>query len=444
MADKYRLLLKNARQVVQVVDNGQKVVKGDSMRRLAVLQGNDVTFSIVVNQFGRIAAIDESSVIAENFELSQFEEVIDATGCCVLPGLIDSHTHPVWAGDRVHEFAMKLAGATYLEIHEKGGGIHFTVEHTRKASEEFLLECLVERLDAMLAAGTTLVEAKSGYGLDLQTELKMLHTIEKARLRTPMEIASTYCGAHAVPKYENPRGWCMCRNVCLQRISCVLVQLELTQDDEETSMMDSVQCSAVSSQGKEHSRGHRGHRDEAATGDKATVSLCYLQMGASLGAEAMSHLERVSEAGIEAMAKAGSVAVILPTTAFLLRLEPPPVRRLIEAGVAVCLGSDFNPNAYCLAMPMVMYLACVVCGMSLEESLVAATINGAASLGRSSTHGSLELGKCADMLVVEAPSWEHLVYRFGCHDSLIKWVVKAGKVVHQRPIPVGYQTAFRW
>ncbi|KAL1429978.1 hypothetical protein MTO96_015471 [Rhipicephalus appendiculatus] len=140
----------------------------------------------------------------------------------------------------------------------------------------------------------------------------------------------------------------------------------------------------------------------------------------------MSHLECVSDAGIEAMAKAGSVAVVLPTTAFLLRLEPPPVRRLIEAG------------------PMVMYLACVVCGMSLEESLVAATINGAASLGRSSTHGSLEVGKCADMLVVEAPSWEHLVYRFGCHHSLIKWVVKAGKVVHQRAVPADHQSAFRW
>ncbi|KAL3201592.1 hypothetical protein MRX96_012619 [Rhipicephalus microplus] len=177
MADKYRLLLKNARQVVQVVDNGQKIVKGDAMRRLAVLQEDDVTFSVVVNQFGRIVAIDESSVIAENYELSQFEEVIDATGCCVLPGLVDSHTHPVWAGDRVHEFAMKLAGATYLEIHEKGGGIHFTVEHTRNASEERLLESL--------------------------TELKMLHTIEKARLKTPIEISSTFCGAHAVPKGKN-------------------------------------------------------------------------------------------------------------------------------------------------------------------------------------------------------------------------------------------------
>ncbi|KAK8788891.1 hypothetical protein V5799_021335 [Amblyomma americanum] len=158
-------------------------------------------------------------------------------------------------------------------------------------------------------------------------------------------------------------------------------------------------------------------------------------MGASLGAEAMSHLERVSEAGIAAMAKAGSVAVVLPTTAFQLRLEPPPVRRLIEAGVPVALGSDFNPNAYCLAMPMVMYLACVLCGMSLEESLVAATINGAATLGRASTHGSLESGKYADLLVLEAPSWEHLVYRFGCHDKLVKWVIKAGKVAYQRDPP---------
>ncbi|KAH7966251.1 hypothetical protein HPB49_014801 [Dermacentor silvarum] len=442
MADKYRLLLKNARQVVQVVDNGQKIVKGDSMRRLAVLQGNDVTFSIVVNQFGRIAAIDESSVIAENYEQSQFEEVIDATGCCVLPGLVDSHTHPVWAGDRVHEFAMKLAGATYLEIHEKGGGIHFTVEHTRKASEEYLLEGLVERLDAMLRTGTTLVEAKSGYGLDLQTELKMLHTIEKARLRTPIEISSTYCGAHAVPKgksAEEATEDIVTRQ--LPEIKRRILEGTLTVENIdvfcEKGVFDVDSSRKILQAGREAGLRLNFHAEELNW-------IGGVEMGASLGAEAMSHLECVSKAGIDAMAKAGSVAVVLPTTAFLLRLEPPPVRRLIEAGVAVSLGSDFNPNAYCLAMPMVMYLACVVCKMSLEESLVAATINGAASLGRSSTHGSLELGKCADMLVVEAPSWEHLVYRFGCHDRLVKWVIKAGKVVHERARPVDYQSAFRW
>ncbi|EEC16767.1 imidazolonepropionase, putative, partial [Ixodes scapularis] len=156
------------------------------------------------------------------------------------------------------------------------------------------------------------------------------------------------------------------------------------------------------------------------------------QMGASLKAEAISHLERVSPEGVRAMAEAGTTAVILPTTAFLLRLESPPVRDLIQAGVAVALGSDFNPNAYCTSMPMVMYLACIICHMSLEEALAASTINGAAALGRSRTHGSIEVGKMADLVVVEAPSWEHLIYQFGCHDRTIKCVIKAGNVVHTR------------
>ncbi|XP_077554952.1 putative imidazolonepropionase [Haemaphysalis longicornis] len=431
MADKYRLLVKNARQVVQVVDSGQQCLKGNDMKKLAILQGNDaVTFSIVVNQFGIISAIDKASVISRNFDEKQFEKIVDATGCCVIPGLVDTHTHPVWAGDRVHEFAMKLAGASYLEIHAKGGGIHFTVEHTRAASEDQLVGSLVERLDGMLRSGTTLVEAKSGYGLELDAELKLLSAIEKARLRTPIEISSTYCGAHAVPKGKSVAE--ATEDIVTRQLPEIERRMrEGTLNVEnvdvfcEEGVFDVDSSRRILQAGRQAGLRINFHGEELAYIGGA-------EMGASLGAEAISHLERVSEAGIAAMAEAGTTAVVLPTTAFLLRLEPPPVRRLIEAGVPVSLGSDFNPNAYCFAMPVVMHLACVLCHMSLEEALVAATINGAAVLGRASSHGSLERGKQADMVVLEAPSWEHLVYRLGCHDRLVKYVVKAGRVAHHR------------
>ncbi|KAG0426861.1 hypothetical protein HPB47_026043 [Ixodes persulcatus] len=416
MAAKYRLLLKNARQVVQVVNNGENCLKGDSMKTLAILEGTDSHgFSLVVDQFGMIAAIDKSGTIEENFSGCQFENVVDATGCCVIPGLVDSHTHPVWAGDRVHEFAMKLAGASYLEIHAQGGGIHFTVDHTKDASAESLLDSLVDRLGCMLRSGTTLVEAKSGYGLDLESEVKLLRVIDEARARTPIDISSTYCGGHAVPRYRRFKRRMLEGTLNVDNIDVFC----------EEGVFDVDSTRSILQAGRSLGLRINFHSDELSC-------IGGTEMGASLKAEAISHLECVSPEGVRAMAEAGTTAVILPTTAFLLRLESPPVRDLIQAGVAVALGSDFNPNAYCTSMPMVMYLACIICHMSLEEALAASTINGAAALGRSRTHGSIEVGKMADLVVVEAPSWEHLIYQFGCHDRTIKCVIKAGNVVHTR------------
>ncbi|KAL4604783.1 putative imidazolonepropionase [Arapaima gigas] len=196
MAETFRLFVKNAQQLVAVCSGGERFLAGDRMQRLAVIDNG----AVVVGRDGLVRAVGSTDVLEKQFRQASFDKVIDASGMVVVPGLIDSHTHPVWAGDRVHEFAMKLAGATYMEVHQAGGGIHFTVEHTRRATPEQLFSSLTERLTRMLRAGTTLVECKSGYGLDLDTELKMLTVVEKARTALPMGISSTYCGAHAVPK----------------------------------------------------------------------------------------------------------------------------------------------------------------------------------------------------------------------------------------------------
>lgn len=190
------LRIRNARQVVRVCRAGEPFKVGKDMDNVELLEDA----SIVVGLSGNIEAVGPTLEIENMYKDTHFETDLDATGRAVLPGFIDAHTHPVWAGDRVHEFAMKLAGATYMDIHKMGGGIGFTVEHTRRASPEELKNLLLGRLDRMLRFGTTTVEAKSGYGLDVENEMKMLQVLHEANKEHPIEIISTFLGAHSIPK----------------------------------------------------------------------------------------------------------------------------------------------------------------------------------------------------------------------------------------------------
>ncbi|KAI8511180.1 putative imidazolonepropionase [Branchiostoma belcheri] len=402
-----KLLVRGARQAVLVCRAGERALRGEEMKTLASLEQD--------GDNGKYGS-------------TKFDRVIDAAGMSILPGLIDGHTHPVWAGDRVHEFAMKLAGATYMEVHKAGGGINFTVEHTRRASEDELYTLFRDRLLRMVRAGTTLVECKSGYGLEVETEMKMLRVIQRAKRELPIEISSTFCGAHSVP-----RGSTMEQatddviNVQLPRLRELMKSGDLEVDNIdvfcEKGVFDVDSTRRILQAGVEAGLAINFHGDELHPMNSA-------ELGAELKARAISHLEEISDAGIKAMADSGSVAVILPTTAYILRLTPPPARKMIDSGVVVALGSDFNPNAFCLSMPMTMHLACVNFRMSMNESLAAATINAAASLGRAETHGSLEVGKFGDLVIINAPRWEHLIYQLAGHDHLIKYVVKKGEVIH--------------
>ncbi|CAG0888330.1 unnamed protein product [Cyprideis torosa] len=431
MSSRRRLLIKSLAQVVQVVNQGQRTLTGKATKNIAI-QDQDGPFSIVVDSEGRIEAIGTDRDVLPRYEERNFDLVINGEGKSVVPGLIDAHTHPVWAGDRVHEFAMKLAGASYLEVHAAGGGIFFTVEKTRSATEEELLESLKRRLLMMLERGTTYVECKSGYGLDTGTELKMLRVITKAKEQMEIGISSTFCGAHAVPRNSTSEE--ATEEILSQQLPAVLrakEQGDVVVDNIdvfcEKGVYDSDQSRRILVAGKQKGLQINFHGDELNYTASAEVI-----MGASIGATAISHLEHISDEGIEAMRQAGTVAVLLPTTAYILRLQPPPAARLVERGVAVALGSDFNPNAFCLSMAMVMHLGCVLLKLSMPEALAAATINSAASLGIAETHGSLEVGKMADLLLLNSPRWEHLIYQFGCERDIIEAVVKAGKVVVSR------------
>lgn len=425
-----KLLVHSAKQIVQVCADGRRVKNGHEMNNVDILQEEGVGYSILVDRNGVITDIGTDKEVANRNPNINAETVIDARGCSIIPGLVDAHTHPVWAGDRVHEFAMKLAGATYMEVHKAGGGIHYTVEHTRKASEEELYASFKNRLETIRSAGTTLVECKSGYGLDVDTEVKMLRVIERAKRDMAIGISSTYCGAHAVPK--NTTAEDATRDVLekqIPEIQRLMLDDSLHVDNIdvfcERGVFDIAQTRSILEKGKELGLTINFHGDELHPTGSA-------EMGAEIGARAISHLEEISEDGISAMAAAGSVGVVLPTTAYILRLKPPPVRQMIEKGMAVALGSDFNPNAYCLTMPLVMHLACVILRMSMPETLNAATINAAHALNLSDKHGSIEVGKYGNFVVLDTNRWENLIYKFGCYTDIVKNVIFQGEVVHSK------------
>eukprot|EP00028_Trichosphaerium_sp_Am-I-7-wt_P010556 CAMPEP_0168525092 /NCGR_PEP_ID=MMETSP0405-20121227/11089_1 /TAXON_ID=498012 /ORGANISM="Trichosphaerium sp, Strain Am-I-7 wt" /LENGTH=401 /DNA_ID=CAMNT_0008547523 /DNA_START=154 /DNA_END=1356 /DNA_ORIENTATION=- len=394
----------NIGQLVTVSARGKPFKSGKEQDEIDVIENA----SIIVGKDGII--IDVGVDFGDKYKDTVFATDIDLQGKCVIPGMVDAHTHSVFSGDRVHEFAMKLRGATYMDIHKQGGGIGFTVKHTRQSSEEELKKLLLERIDRMVKAGTTLLEIKSGYGLETETEMKMLKVIEQARSDCKIDLVSTYL-AHSLPKGMNSAT--ATKRVLEDEIPTLQalikngeLKTEIVDVFCEQGVFETADSKAILKAGMDIGLHANFHGDEINNTKSA-------EMAGEIGALAVSHLEEVSPEGIEALAKRPTIALVLPTTAYILKLKPPPARALITRGVPVAIASDYNPNAHCFSMPLVMNLACVLCGLTMNESLVAATLNAAASLGKSDMYGSLEVGKYCDFLVIDAPKWEHIIYQLG-------------------------------
>jgi imidazolonepropionase len=422
---RFLVRIRNAAQVVRVGTGGLPFKTRAQMNEVEVIHNA----GLIINHEGFIEVVDTEERIGQDpkYATASFDLDFDASGKVILPGLVDGHTHPVWQGDRVHEFAMKLAGATYMDIHKAGGGIGFTVAHTREASENVLVDSCLARLDRMLQKGTTLVECKSGYGLDEESEMKLLRVLHQVKQKSAVEIVSTYLGAHSVPKGSTAEA--ATEDIVHRQIPKLRelrekgeISPEMIDVFLEEGVFDQEQTKRILQAGKEIGLELNFHGDEIHCMHSG-------ELAGEMEALAVSHLEKVSEAGIEGLARRPTVAVLLPTTAYVLRLTPPPARQLIDAGVPVALGSDFNPNAHCSSMPLVMNMACILFRMTMPEALVAATLNAAASMNRSKTHGSLEVGKVGDLIVLDAPRWEHLIYQFP--DPPITHVFKKGKCVYQ-------------
>jgi len=371
---------------------------------------------------GVIVAVGETSAVRNQVRLTAGAIVLDASGGTVVPGFVDPHTHLVYAGDRRDELQRRLAGATYAEIAADGGGIVKTVRATRDASEEELVASALPRLAAMLACGTTTVEIKSGYGLDTASELRMLRAIRTLGARQAIEVSATFMGAHEIPvEYRSRRGDYV-RLVSDEMIPAVAGESLAEWCDVfcEQGVFTPEETRTILEAGRRHGLAPRVHADELALSGGSALA-------AQLGARSADHLIYVDPPHARLLAQHGVVATLLPAAAFFLKLGRfAPARLLIDTGVPVALATDMNPGGgFSPSMPFVMTLAAFAMNMTLEEALVGATLNAAASLDRADRIGSLEAGKQMDAVVVNGTLAD--LIRIGA--PVIRTVYKHGKRV---------------
>lgn len=335
------------------------------------------------------------------------QAIVDAGGGCVTPGFVDAHTHMVFAGNRAAEFEQRIGGATYQEIAAAGGGILRTVSLMRAASEEELLVAARLHRNWMLRSGTTTAEAKSGYGLDLDTELRMLRVIQRLDAEGPMRIVPTLLAAHALPpEFASRRAeyveW-ITRELIPAAVEAHLARYCDVFCDDHAFTVDEAHL--VLSAAARRGLGLRVHAEQFRPGTGAVLA-------AMLGAATADHLEAIAEENLQQLRNAGTQPVLLPGSVFALaRTQYPPARKMIDAGLAIVLATDFNPGSSPIAsMPFVLSLACLQMGLSPAEALTAATVNAAYSLGLGAQVGSLEPGKQADFLIHEFTDYRELAY----------------------------------
>ncbi len=369
---------------------------------------------------GEVARVGDSGAVTREFPPTEADHAVDAHGKAVLPGFVDPHTHALFAGDRSDEFAAKLRGKTYQEILEEGGGILRTVRATRQASDRELLENLLSHLDRMLAYGTTTVEVKSGYGLDVETELRMLDVIARADAVHPVDVVPTFMGAHAVPEDREADEYV--DEVVEEQLPAVAEQDVAEYCDVfcEEGVFDVEQSRRVLEAGEDHGLTPKVHAEELS-------HLGGSQLAAEVGATSADHLLYATDEDAEALADAGVVPVFLPGTAFSLGAEYADPEPFLEAGAPVAVATDFNPNCHSRSMNFAVALTCVEMGLAPAQAIQAATRNAALAVDRPE-RGTLQESAPADLAVVDAPSHVHVPYTFG--ENLVETVLKDGEVVY--------------
>ena len=404
--------IKNAAQLA-TISGANKPRTREAMSDLGVIENGSLWI-----ENGKIMAVGSTAELERIYgDRASEADIVDATGRLVTPGLVDPHTHVAYGGSREREFEMRLEGATYMDIMNAGGGIHATTRMTREATEDELIEQTTRRLDSFLAHGVTTVEGKSGYGLDLETEIKQLRVMKRLNETHPIDLIPTFMGGHAVPREYKGRE---------DEYIDVLVNDMLPKvADEELAVFNDVFCEVgvftpeqserILLAGKELGLVPKIHADEIESYGGA-------ELAAKVGAISAEHLLKASDEGVRLMAEAGVIACLLPATALYLREEAAQGRAMIDAGVAVAISTDCNPGSSpTTSMPLVMNLACISMRLTPAEALVAATMNGACAIGMEEKVGSIEVGKQADIVMWHISNYQELQYLFGVNHVQSVW-----------------------
>jgi imidazolonepropionase len=413
------LYIRNASQLVTLKGTSNAPVTGKAMNELQIIENGSLWI-----EKGVIVTVGTDEEVRKKHQSGlEQAEVIDATNRLVTPGLIDPHTHLVHAGTREGEFNMRLNGSTYMEIMNAGGGIHATTRATQEATEDELYEQSYARLNQFALNGVTTVEAKSGYGLNWDTELKQLKVARKLHEDHTLDIVSTFMGAHAVPaEYkENPDQFV---ELVINEMIPKVAELGLAEFNDvfcEKGVFDPEQSKRILEAGKKHGLIPKIHADEIEPYEGA-------ELAAEIGAISADHLLKASDKGIQMMADKGVIATLLPGTAFFLMAESANGRKMVDANVPVALSTDCNPGSSpTVSSQLIMNLGCLKMGMTPAEVLIATTINAAHAINRGKTIGSLEEGKQADIVIFDVPNFMRLQYQYGVNH--VERVVKKGKTV---------------
>ena len=416
MEKKATLLIKNIGQLITMEGTVPRI--GKDLNNLGIIENGGITIS-----GDEIISVGPSDEIEGKVTLNDNCEIIDVHGAVVTPGLIDPHTHPVFSMTREKEFEMRIAGKTYMEIANAGGGIRASVRDLRSTSKETLINKTKQRLDRMLRYGITTIEAKSGYGLSTASEIKQLEVIKELNQSHPIDLVPTFLGAHEIPdEYrDNHEGYI---NILINEMIPQVVDKKLAEFSDiftEEGVYDTEESRKIQKAAKKAGLKIKFHADEL-------ESVGGAELAAELGAISADHLVYISEAGIKAIATSKTVAVLLPGTTFSLAgKQYAPARKMIEEGVIIALSTDCNPgSSYSESLPFMTSLAALQMKLTAAEAISAITVNAACAIDRGGKIGQIKAGLKADLVIWDMADYREMPYHYGV--NLVKKVIKNGKL----------------
>jgi imidazolonepropionase len=413
------LLLKNARQLLTLSSDKKAPRREKEMEELGLIEDGAVAVS-----GKKIVAVGKTKEVLSRVKIDKRTKIIDAKDKVILPGFVDCHTHPVFGATREEEFELRIKGKGYEEIAKSGGGIRSSVRSLRQLSKAELIELALPRLDRFLSYGTTTIEAKSGYGLSLKDEIKILEVIKKLNQIHPIDLVPTFLGAHEIPdEFRDKKEEYI--DLLIKEMIPQVAKRKLAFFCDvfcEKNVFNFEESKQILETAKRYGLKPRLHADQLS-------SLGGAELAAEVGAISADHLEYISDSGIEKMKESGTIAVLLPGSVFGLGKDNyPPARKMIDRGMPVALATDFNPgSSFTESMPIILSLACLRMELTPAEAITSATINSTYAIDRGGSIGSLEKGKMADIVIWDVKNYKEIPYHYGV--NLVDKVIKNGEVI---------------